>query len=147
MMGQDAEKSRITENIVVYQDCRISVQTLNEATNTLRRKTKMSLDAIGEVIQDLRNLVTVHELSEAVYNRGWAIVQRYGLSTYDAMILGCAIENGIDTVLSEDMQDGQEFFSGLVKVINPFKIPDPDGTYWMMAGDVEKSPEQNTDRE
>ena len=35
------------------------------------------------------------------------------------MILACAIENGIEILLSEDMQSGQRIFD-MVKIINPF---------------------------
>ncbi|MCE2576565.1 hypothetical protein [Komagataeibacter sp. FNDCR2] len=30
------------------------------------------------------------------------MIERYGLQTYDAMILACAIEKGIETLLSEE---------------------------------------------
>ncbi|MBS1050234.1 PIN domain-containing protein [Gluconobacter japonicus] len=118
-MEQDVEKMRIAEDVLRNTDCHISVQSLNEMTNTLRRKTKLSLDDIGELIADMRSLTTVHDLTTAIYARGWAIVRRYGLQTYDSMILACAIENGIETVLSEDMQDGLSIFD-MTMIRNPF---------------------------
>ncbi|QEH95366.1 PIN domain-containing protein [Gluconobacter thailandicus] len=116
---QDVEKMRIAEDILRHADCHISVQSLNEMTNTLRRKTKLSLDDIGELIADIRSLTTVHDLTTGIYARGWAIVRRYGLQTYDSMILACAIENGFETVLSEDMQDGLSIFDMTI-IRNPF---------------------------
>ena len=110
---------RIAEDVLRHTDCHISVQSLNEMTNTLRRKTKLSLDDIGELIADVRSLTTIHDLTTAVYARGWAIVRRYGLQTYDSMILACAIENGLETVLSEDMQDGLSIFD-MTMIRNPF---------------------------
>ncbi|MBS1042221.1 PIN domain-containing protein [Gluconobacter cerinus] len=118
-MEQDVEKMRIAEDVLRHTDCHISVQSLNEMTNTLRRKTKLSLDDIGELIADIRSLTTVHDLTTGIYARGWAIVRRYGLQTYDSMILACAIENGLETVLSEDMQDGLSIFDMTI-IRNPF---------------------------
>ncbi|EHH68150.1 PIN domain-containing protein [Gluconobacter morbifer] len=118
-MEQDLEKTRIAVALLSQSDCHISVQSLNEMTNTLRRKTELSLDDIGELVSDIRSLTTVHDLTIGVYARGWAIVRRYGLQTYDSMILACAIENGLETVLSEDMQDGLSVFDMTV-IRNPF---------------------------
>ncbi|MGY8604661.1 PIN domain-containing protein [Gluconobacter cerinus] len=117
---QDVKKMRIAEDVLRHTDCHISVQSLNEMTNTLRRKTKLSLDDIGELIADIRSLTTVHDLTTGIYARGWAIVRRYGLQTYDSMILACAIENGLETVLSEDMQDGLSIFDMAI-IRNPFE--------------------------
>jgi len=118
-MEQDAEKMRIAVDLLRQSDCYISVQSLNEMTNTLRRKTKLSLDDIGELVSDITSLTTVHDLTPRVYARGWAIVRRYGLQTYDSMILACAIENGHETVLSEDMQNGLSIFD-MTTIRNPF---------------------------
>ncbi|MFT9449192.1 PIN domain-containing protein [Gluconobacter japonicus] len=118
-LEQDVEKMRIAEDVLRHTDCHISVQSLNEMTNTLRRKTKLSLDDIGELIADIRSLTTVHDLTTGIYARGWAVVRRYGLQTYDSMILACAIENGLETVLSEDMQDGLSIFDMTI-IRNPF---------------------------
>ncbi|MFT9095517.1 MAG: PIN domain-containing protein [Gluconobacter cerinus] len=118
-IDQDVEKMQIAEDILRHTDCHISVQSLNEMTNTLRRKTKLSLDDIGELIADIRSLTSIHNLTTGIYTRGWAIVRRYGLQTYDSMILACAIENGLETVLSEDMQDGLSIFD-MTMIRNPF---------------------------
>lgn len=120
MMEEVTGKAGIADSILLDQDCHISVQMLNEATNTLRRKTKLSLDDIKTLITDFRGLVTIHPITEAAYSRGWAIIERYGLQTYDAMILACAIENGIEILLSDDMQNGQKIFD-MVTIINPFQ--------------------------
>lgn len=48
-MEQDLEKTRIAVDLLSQSDCHISVQSLNEMTNTLRRKTKLSLDDIGNL--------------------------------------------------------------------------------------------------
>lgn len=115
----DTRKAGIARSILADYDCNISVQTLNEVTHTLRRKTSLTLTEIADVITDLKSLTTIHPLTQMVYDRAWMLITRYALSTYDAMILGCAIESGFEEVLSEDMQDGQRFLD-MLEVRNPF---------------------------
>ncbi|MBE7212547.1 MAG: PIN domain-containing protein [Gluconacetobacter diazotrophicus] len=97
----------------------VSVQTLNETTHVLRKR-KVALDDVERFIHAVKALVDVLPVTAEVYDAGWRIVRRYGLSTYDAMIVGCAYANGIDTVLSEDMQHGLAVFDS-VTVRNPFR--------------------------
>lgn len=125
ILEEGTPKAQIAETLLLGAQCHISVQTLNECLHTLRRKSSLPLTEIGELLADIRSLTTVHDLSDAVWKRGWAIVERYGLQTYDSMIIACAIENGIETVLSEDMQDGLRIFDMAV-IRNPF-LNDPPG--------------------
>ncbi|CAM3194024.1 PIN domain-containing protein [Komagataeibacter xylinus] len=119
ILEDGTEKARIAEDLLLNRECHISVQTLNEALHTLRRKSHLSLDEIGELLSDIRSLCVVHDLTEAVWKRGWAIVERYGLQTYDSMIVACAIENDLEKVLSEDMHNGLRVFDMTV-IHNPF---------------------------
>ena len=119
ILEDGTRKAAVADQLLVSRECHISVQTLNECLHTLRRKSGLPLGDIGELLSDIRSLTVVHDLSEAVWKRGWAIVERYGLQTYDSMIIACAIENGIDTVLSEDMQDGLKVFD-MTTIRNPF---------------------------
>lgn len=49
----------------------------------------------------------------------WGIVDRYGLSFWDAMIVSAAQSQACRYLLTEDMQDGMEF--GDLTVRNPFQ--------------------------
>lgn len=69
-LEQDVEKMRIAEDVLRHTDCHISAQLLNEMTNTLRRKMKLSLDDIGKLIADIRSLTTAHNLTTSIYARG-----------------------------------------------------------------------------
>ena len=51
--------------------------------------------------------------------RGLDVAERYGFSVYDSMIVTAALLAGCDTLVSEDLQDGQRI-EGLV-VRNPFR--------------------------
>jgi predicted nucleic acid-binding protein len=97
----------------------ISVQVLNEIANVARRKMKMSWHDMHAFLDTLRTLLTVHPLTVEIHETGLRLAERYGFSTYDAMIAASALHAGCDTLWSEDMQHGMVLDEGL-RIINPF---------------------------
>ena len=55
-----------------------------------------------------------------------ALCERFGLSYWDAAILAAAAQLGCRTVLSEDLNHGQDYDG--VRVVNPFLEPAAKGT-------------------
>ena len=98
----------------------ISVQVLNEIANVARRKMQMSWDDTHAFLNMLRSLLTVHPLTVEIHETGLRLAERYGLSTYDAMIAASALDAGCDTLWSEDMQHGMALENGL-RIVNPFR--------------------------
>jgi predicted nucleic acid-binding protein len=97
----------------------ISVQVLNEWATVARRKLDFSWDEVSLFLETLRALLRVVPLDEAVHELGLRIARRYGLSVYDAMIAGAALEAGCDVLWSEDMHHGL-VIDGVLEVRNPF---------------------------
>jgi predicted nucleic acid-binding protein len=98
----------------------ISVQVLNELTNVARRKMQMSWADTHTFLNTLRGLLTVHPLTVETHETGLGLAERYGFSTYDAMIAASALHAGCDRLLSEDMQHGMALDEGL-RIVNPFR--------------------------
>ena len=98
----------------------ISVQVLNELTNVARRKMQMSWTETRAFLNMLRALLTVHPFTVEIHETGLKLAERYGLSTYDAMIAASALHAGCDTLWSEDMQHGMALAEGL-RIVNPFQ--------------------------
>jgi predicted nucleic acid-binding protein len=97
----------------------ISVHVLNELTNVARRKMRMSWTETHALLSTLRGLLAVHPLTLETHEAGLDLAERYGLSTFDAMIAASALQAGCDTLWSEDMQHGMKL-EGL-RVVNPFR--------------------------
>ena len=97
----------------------ISVQVLNEIVNVARRKYRLQTAQIRPFLTALRQTLHISPVSLAVHDLGVRVIERYGLSTYDAMIVAAALEGGCETLLSEDMQDGLSIF-GELRIKNPF---------------------------
>ncbi|RKE86377.1 PIN domain-containing protein [Rhizobium sp. AG855] len=118
LASSDAEKADRAE-AEIAKGGTISVQVLNETANVLRRKLRMSWPDTHLFLDMIRALLNVEPLTVATHETGLVISERYGLSTYDAMIVATALVAGCDTLLSEDMQDGMNI-NGSLRIVNPF---------------------------
>jgi predicted nucleic acid-binding protein len=98
----------------------ISVQVLNELTHVARRKMRMSWSETRDFLSMLRGVLTVQSVTLGTHDTGLAVAERYGLSTYDAMIAAAALEAGCETLWSEDMQHGMAL-SERLHIANPFR--------------------------
>lgn len=98
----------------------VSVQVLNEFASVASRKLNMSIAEIREALAGIRAVCRIVPISQQTHDLGLEVVERYGLSVYDAMIVAAALLAGCRTLLSEDMQNGQTI-DGTLEVRNPFR--------------------------
>lgn len=119
LVSGDAAKADIAE-AALSGGGHVSVQVLNEFASVARRKAGMTWSEIGEVLDHVRQVCTVHPLLLETHDRGRALAERYGLSLYDALIVASATLAGCRVLYSEDLQAGQRF-DGNVVVRNPFE--------------------------
>ena len=99
----------------------ISVQVLNELANVARRKMRLPWADTHALLTLFRGLLTVHPLTVEVHDTGLELAERYGFSTWDAMIAASALHAGCDTLWSEDLQHGMTLDEGL-RIVNPFRV-------------------------
>jgi len=97
----------------------INTQVLNEFAAAALRKHVLSLAELRECLQSIRELCITHPLTVETHERGLEIVERYGYSLYDSMIIAAALLAECRTLYSEDLQHGQVIDKRLT-VINPF---------------------------
>jgi predicted nucleic acid-binding protein len=116
--GNRAKAERAEE--IVGEGGVISVQVLNEITNVARRKMQLSWVEIRQFLSTIRSLLPVHPVTLEIHEAGLALAERYGLSTYDAMIVTSAIDAGCDTLWSEDMQHDMVIARRL-RIRDPFR--------------------------
>lgn len=98
----------------------VSVQVLNEFASVASRKLNMSIAEIREALAGILAVCRIVPISQQTHDLGLEVVERYGLSVYDAMIVAAALLAGCTTLLSEDMQNGQTIDETL-EVRNPFR--------------------------
>ncbi len=99
---------------------RISIQVLQEFYATVTRKLRPGLTA-AEAQREVRALLpwAPIEINPDIIERAWFIESRYGLSWWDALIVASAQTLGCRTLLTEDLQHGQQFDN--LTVISPFR--------------------------
>ncbi|MFM9851488.1 MAG: PIN domain-containing protein [Sphingomonadaceae bacterium] len=98
----------------------ISVQTLNELTNVMRKKLKRDWIEIEDALAAIAlRSVAVHPILPSTQLHAISIAKRHNFSIYDAQVIASALEAGCDTLFSEDMQDGMVIENGLT-IRNPF---------------------------
>ena len=97
----------------------ISVQVLNEFAAVLRRKFRLEWDVIADALADVRTaLGPVRPVDVEPHLNAVSLARSHGFNFYDALIVASALAAGCDTLLTEDLQDGQRV-AGLI-VVNPF---------------------------
>ena len=98
---------------------RLSVQVLNEfyVVSTRKLATPLSKDTARAEVRLFEAWRPV-ALSTPVRERAWLIEDRYNLSWWDALIVAAAAQANCGILLTEDLQDGQDFDG--ITVVNPF---------------------------
>lgn len=119
LLSEDTEKADRAEALM-REGGAISVQVLNEAVNVMRRKLGMDWRETREFLALIRSLLDVAPVTVETHDLGLDFAERYGLSTYDAMIAAGAALNGSVRLWSQDMQHGMRIGQGL-RVENPFR--------------------------
>ena len=120
LASSDATKADQAENAIASGGA-ISVQVLNELANVARRKMGMSWAETRSFLATIRDLLTVHPVTLETHEAGLALAERYGLSTFDAMIAAAALHAECDTLWSEDMQHGT-LLDRRLRIVNPFRM-------------------------
>ena len=98
----------------------ISIQSLNEYINVMRRKLKRDWIDIEDAIADfLESGTQVHAISASTQMKALALAKRHEFRIYDAQIVASALEANCTTLWSEDMHDGMIIEERLT-IRNPF---------------------------
>jgi len=98
----------------------MSVQVLSETANIMKRKLGYDMAAIRAVIHRIsQECRLLQPITLTTLNAALDIVERYGFSHYDSLIIAAALQAGCTTLYSEDMQHRQ-LIDNLMIVINPF---------------------------
>ena len=118
---EETAKARMAKALLANRDIALSVQVLQEfyvqATRASRTNRLTHDEAVG-FIRTWRRFLT-QELSLSVLDDALALKSRFQISYCDAAILAAARAAGCTEVLSEDLNEGQDY--GGVIVVNPFK--------------------------
>ncbi len=119
LLSADARKADKAEALLAQQPC-ISVQVLNEVTSVCRRKLGMPWHEVQDMLLAVKASCSVLPLTVDTHAQAVSIAQQHQLSFYDAHIVAAAIQSGVSTLMSKDMQEG--LVVGPIKIQNPFAV-------------------------
>jgi predicted nucleic acid-binding protein len=119
LLSADAVKADRAESLLADGGT-ISVQVLNEFAAVALRKLDMPVAELREILEPVRSVCRVEPVSEDTHDRALALVERYGFSFYDALLIAAALRAGCARLYSEDLQHGQVIDRQL-RIVNPFR--------------------------
>ncbi|MEO8097104.1 MAG: PIN domain-containing protein [Acidobacteriota bacterium] len=116
----ETAKREIARQILTSRHSAISVQVLQEfywqATRGKERPTLTAWEA-RQAIERFCEM-NLQDMTARLFRSALATTERYQIAYWDAAIIEAARALGCHTVLSEDLQQGQDY--GGVRVENPF---------------------------
>ena len=119
--GKDPVKQGIARKILiealVSREYLISAQVLNEFSNIALLKLKMSIQEVCRFVE-IFGQINVVSIDRSWTDKALSLKEKFGTQFFDSLLLVAAEENGCDTILTEDLNDGQMY--GLVKAVDPF---------------------------
>jgi predicted nucleic acid-binding protein len=116
----EQEKAVRANEILSHEDVGLSVQVLQEFYVQATRESRvdrLSHEQASRIVDSLR-LFPTQETTVAVFLAAIETRHHFGISYWDAAILEAARVLGCEVVLSEDLNDGQDYAG--VRVENPF---------------------------
>jgi predicted nucleic acid-binding protein len=118
---EEAAKAHTARALLANRDIAISVQVLQEfyvqATRASRADRLTHDEAMG-FIRAWRRFPT-QALTLAILDDALGLKARFQISYWDAAVIAAARTSGCTEVLSEDLNDGQDYDG--VRAVNPFK--------------------------
>lgn len=117
----ESEKAERANQILASRRVALSVQVLQEfyvQVTRESRKDRLPEELAARLIESFLRF-PVQETTVGIVRAAVETHQRYRISYWDAAILEAARELGCRVVLSEDLNDGQDY--GGVRVENPFR--------------------------
>jgi predicted nucleic acid-binding protein len=118
--ASELEKAARANELLSSRDLALSVQVLQEFYVQATRESRadrLTHEQAAALIDSFRRF-TVQETTLALMMAAMSTGNRFGISYWDAAILEAARVLGCETVLSEDLSEGQDYAG--IRVENPF---------------------------
>lgn len=118
----EVEKQSVALKLLDRQDDNvlISKQVINELSNILLKKFKLSSNQVEDAILELDTIVNIADFGLSTQIKALHIKDKYNLQFYDSLIIATALENRCTILYSEDMHHDL-LVENRLKIVNPFK--------------------------
>ncbi|MDJ0600487.1 MAG: PIN domain-containing protein [Crocosphaera sp.] len=103
---EDSRKRKIAVSLTNSKGIIISTQVINEVCSVLKRKTNLAEQDIYQLIQEFEEQCNVINLTTVILKKASFLRTKYNLSFWDSLIVATALCVEVESLYSEDMQDG-----------------------------------------
>ena len=119
-LEKQTKAQAILKEAIKNESAVLSAQVLGEFFVVVTRKIKVPLSFNdAEKIINILSVLPVEEIDLPLVKRAIDMQKFYGTSYWDSLILAEAERSGCSRILSEDLNDGQQYNGVLIE--NPFK--------------------------
>jgi predicted nucleic acid-binding protein len=120
--NDEPEKQTVAYELISDQDSEyaISTQVIGEFINVLYRKLGYDIPVIKVAIDDFRENFDVAVIGTDSIDNALFIMEKYGFSYWDSMIISSALEAKCSVLYSEDLQHNQLIEQNL-RIVSPFE--------------------------
>ncbi|AEE53534.1 PIN domain-containing protein [Haliscomenobacter hydrossis] len=115
----EPDKKAVALALAQHSETWISTQVLQELSNTLRKKFRLSWPDINATLHEVSQNLGVYTNQYDTITNAVRIAERYGYSFYDCLIISSCLAIGCDVLYSEDLQNRQ-VIDGILEIRNPF---------------------------
>lgn len=115
----EPQKKSVAVGLAQNPDAWVSMQVLQELSNTLRKKFGKDWSEIALTVEEVCQNFEVFYNQPDTLRDAIRLADKYGYSLYDSLILSSSLAIGCSTVYSEDMQNGQ-IIEGVLTIVGPF---------------------------
>ena len=119
--ASDAGRHRTAKRVITLaarRDCVIVLQALAEFYWIAMRKARLSATQAKSHLRELQSIFAMALPGPGALEAAIGLSERYRVNFWDAMLLAVARQAGATVVLTEDLQDGQDYDG--VRCVNPF---------------------------
>ena len=113
------KQHKAQEILDIHNNTIISTQVINEVSNVLFKKFRLSAIDVEKVILEIDKNMKIVDYSLKTQINAVRLKDKYGFQYYDALIVSTALEQGCSILFSEDMQNNQ-IINNSLQIINPF---------------------------
>jgi predicted nucleic acid-binding protein len=114
------KKSQAAQALIKTSEAIVSTQVVNEVCANLIKKANIPEEEIRKFMEGTYAKHRVVDIVEGILLTASQLRTEYSLSYWDSVIVAAALEAGVNTLYSEDLQDDLLIRKAL-RMVNPFR--------------------------
>jgi predicted nucleic acid-binding protein len=121
-VSNDILKKAIVKDLLIGNDeIVVSSQVITEFVSITIKKQILSREQSINYANEFMDIFEFAAINKSTIKLSFEIINRYGYSSWDSLIIASALENNCLILYTEDMQHNQ-IIGGILRIINPFRL-------------------------